>query len=80
MRRKVSTLLDEGLFRRTRLESARQGRQISDIVGEALDRYLTQASDRPASLHVVAETWGVLRLKPSLVKHVLREEPDVLEA
>ena len=79
MRRKVSTLLEESLFRRTRLESARQGRQISDIVGEALDRYLTQA-DGPGSLRVVAETWSVLRLKPALVKQVLLEEPDVLEA
>ena len=80
MRRKVSTLLDESLFRRTRLESARQGRQISEIVGEALDRYLSQASDRPASLHVVADSWGVLRVKPALVRRVLREEPDLFDA
>ena len=76
----MSTLLEESLFRRTRLESVRQGRQISAIVGEALDRYLAQASGHPASLHVVAESWGVLHLKPALVKQVLREEPGVLEA
>lgn len=76
----MSTLLEEQIFRRTRLEAARQGRQISDIVGEALDRYLAQDAGRPASLHVVADSWGVMRLKPAVVKRLVREEPGVFEA
>ena len=80
MRRKVSTLLDDGVFRQTRLEAVRQGRQISEIVGDALRLYLAQTTDRPVSLHIVAGSWGVLPLKPATVGRVLREEPDVLEA
>jgi hypothetical protein len=39
-RRKVSTLLDEHLFRRAKLGSLRQRKQVSEILGEALQRYL----------------------------------------
>ena len=80
MRRRVSTLLEERTCRRTRLEAARQGRQISDIVGEALNRYLSDAAGRPAQLHVVADSWGVMRVKPALIKRLLRDEPGILKA
>jgi hypothetical protein len=80
MRRKVSTLLDESLFRRAKLESVRQGKQISEIVGEALEGYLGEKSGKEGSLGVVAESWGVLALPRARVKKVLAEEKDLLEA
>lgn len=45
-RKKVSTILDEHLFRRAKLEAARQGKQLSTILGDALDRYLSEAGTR----------------------------------
>ena len=80
MRRKVSTLVDEGLFRRTKLESVRRGKQISEIVGEALESYLGAKTAREGSLGVVAESWGVLALPRAKVKKVLEEEKDLFEA
>ena len=38
MRQKVSTLLEEALFRRAKLMAVRKGMQISEILGEALRR------------------------------------------
>ncbi len=42
MRKKVSTLLDETLYRRAKLESVVRGKQISEIIGEALEKYLDE--------------------------------------
>jgi len=78
MRRKVGTVLEEALFRRARLESARQGRGISDILAEALEDYL-QRKGRHETSGVVADTWSVLSLDRGQVKRILGEEDGLLE-
>jgi len=78
-RRKVSTILDEHLFRRAKLESVRQRRQVSAILGEALERYLTDTGSR-ASSGVVAETWGVLKLNRRMLDRMLQDEEGLLDA
>ena len=78
MRRKVGTVLDEALFRRARLESARQGRAISEILADALESYLEQEGRHGAS-SVVADTWAVLSLERARVKKILAEEPGLLD-
>ena len=79
MRRKVSTLLDEALFRRAKLESARQGKQISEIVGEALEQYLSRGGSRRGSADLVTESWGVLTMRKSRVQRLLAEEEGLLD-
>jgi hypothetical protein len=78
-RRKVSTLLDEHLFRRTKLESVRLGKQVSEVIGEALERYLADTGGRPTT-GVVAETWGSLKLDRRKVDKLIADEGDVLDA
>jgi hypothetical protein len=78
VRRKVGTVLEEALFRRARLESARQGRGISDILAEALEDYL-QRKGRHETSGVVADTWSVLSLDRGQVKRILGEEEGLLE-
>jgi hypothetical protein len=78
-RRKVSTLLDEHLFRRAKLESVRQGKQVSEVIGEALERYLAHAGGRPTT-GVVAEMWGILKLDRRQVDRLIADEGDVLDA
>lgn len=78
MRRKVGTVLEEGLFRRARLESARQGRGISDILAEALLDYL-ERKGRHETSGVVADTWSVLSLDRGQVKKILGEEDGLLD-
>lgn len=79
-RRKVSTVLDEHLFRRAKLESVRQGKPVSEILGEAIERYLTEVGSRRATGGVVAETWGVLKLDRRKVDRLISDEEGLLDA
>ena len=79
-RRKVSTLLDEHLFRRTKLESVRRRKQVSEILGEALERYLAETGRPLATTGVVAETWGVLKLDRRKVDRLIADEGGLLDA
>ena len=79
MRRKVGTVLDEALFRRTRVESARQGRTISEILEEALLSYLERRGRHEGS-SVVADTWSVLSLDRARVKQILGDDERLLGA
>ena len=78
-RRKVSTILDAHLFRRAKLESVRQGRTMSSILGEAIERYLAESGSRRATAGVASETWGALRLDPREVRRILTDEEGLLD-
>ncbi len=80
MRRKVSTLLEENLYRRVKVESARQGKQISALIGEALELYLKQNNISERGLNVVSESWAILKMPESRVKRIVLEEGDFLDA
>jgi ubiquinone biosynthesis protein UbiJ len=79
MRRKFSTLLDEDLYDRARLEARRQGKQIADVVGEALTEYLDERSALVGPAAVVAGSWGALRLSMERLRQVLEEEEGLLD-
>ena len=74
MRKKVSTLLDEGLYRRAKLEAALRGKQVSEILGEALEKYLDEHAGRGQSLGVVEDTWGSIRLASEELDEIMAEE------
>jgi hypothetical protein len=80
MRRKVSTQLDEVLFRRVRLEAARQGRQISTVISEALVRYLDETGTPAGPGGAVAASWAALPAPPHEVVQMMEEEEDFLGA
>jgi hypothetical protein len=79
MRRKVSTLVEESLFRRIKLEAARQGKQISGIVGEALEQYLKEKGERQTTAGFVTESWGALYLPADEVREILEEEDGLFD-
>jgi len=79
MRRKFSTLLEESLYDRTRHEAIRQGRQIADVVCDALAAYLDSKAAAFSPQGVVAESWGVLALPSQQVGELLAEEVDLLD-
>ena len=78
-RRKVSTLLDDHLFRRVKLESVRQRKQVSQILGEALERYLAESGSHAATTGVVAETWGVLKLDRRTIERLITDEDGLFD-
>lgn len=79
MRKKVSTLIDEGLFRQVKLEAARQGKQISGIVGEALEEYLSEKGERKTTAGFVTESWGALYLPEAQVHEIMEAEDELLD-
>ena len=74
MRRKVSTLLDEALYRRAKLEAAIRGKQVSEILGEALEKYLDEQGVPGRGLGVVAETWNSIGLPLAALEDIMAEE------
>ncbi len=67
-------MLDETLYRRAKLESVVRGKQISEIIGEALEKYLDERDVPGRGLGVVAETWGSLKLPASELHEIMAEE------
>jgi hypothetical protein len=79
-RREISTVLDEHLFRRAKLESIRQRRQVSEILGQALEEYLGHKARGRATTGVVAETWRALKVRRRALERILRETGDLLDS
>lgn len=79
MRQKVSTLLEEGLFRRAKLHAVRKGMQISEILGEALHRYLDDEGSPEGIEGVVRHSFAIIRLDKDKVRAVLEEEDGLLD-
>ncbi len=51
-----------------------RGKQISEIIGEALQKYLDERDVPGRGLGVVAETWGSLTLPASELRKIMAEE------
>lgn len=80
MRREVSTLLDERLYLRAKLEAVRRGMQISKIVGLALAKLLDEAGVPEGTGSIVEKTRGALKISPEELRCVFKSEEDYLGA
>ncbi len=77
MRRKVSTIMEDSLFRRAKLEAARRGRPLAAVLEEALQRYFDSPPSRPAGYRSVDEVWGALAPMPAeVLRRIMEEEED----
>jgi predicted DNA-binding protein len=72
-RTKVGTVLDTESYQRLRVAAARQGRKMSDLLGEAINQYLKQS---PEDLDRRRNT---LRLLESRVRLAREEFEKILE-
>ena len=81
MKRKVSTIMEESLFRRAKLEAARQGRTLSAILEDALRRYFSREEPGAApKFGLVDASWGAFTLPPDVVREIMDDEDDWLES
>jgi hypothetical protein len=69
---KITTPLDDTLVRRAEREAQRQGRAVSDIVAEALDRYLIEHGVPRGG--AVGQSWGAIRVDRAVVERILAED------
>lgn len=79
MRQKISTVVDATLYRRAKLEAARSGVQIADVIEAALREHLGPAGPEEANESVVAATWGSFSVPRRIVDEVLREEEGLFD-
>jgi hypothetical protein len=79
MRKKVSTLLDEALYRRAKIESALREKQVSEVLGEALEYYLNEKGRTPGGVGAVDRSWGALPIAPAKLRRIM-EEDDWLDS
>ncbi len=79
MNRKVSTILDGSLFRRAKVESARQGRPLSKIFEDALEQYLGGRRSANGG-SAVADSWGALPVDAATLRRLLEDEDGWLDA
>ncbi len=69
--------MEESLFRRAKLEAARQGRPLAAILEEALERYFDLPPSRLPGYRSVDEMWAALPAIPAeVVRRVMEEEDD----
>lgn len=80
MRKKIGTVVDDRLYRRAKVEAAKQGRAVSDLLGEALERYLDAGRTGRGSANIADETFGSMRIDRKEFERILREEDGVLDA
>jgi len=48
MKQKIGTVLEQSVLKRAKLRAAEQGRPLSDVFQEALERYLSEGLPEPA--------------------------------
>jgi len=77
MRTKVGTALDDDLLKRARSLAAREGKQLNQLLEEALSELL--ARRRAPKDSIVARTFGSLSLPKEEVDRILREEPGLFD-
>jgi hypothetical protein len=80
MRRKVSTIIDESLFLRAKVEAAHQGRPWSALLEEALLQYLQKPGASADARPTVASAWGAVVVSPEVLRRVMDDEDGWLDA
>ena len=73
MKQKLATLLEEDVVRRAKQRAADEGRPLSDVIEDVLERYLSTGIAEPAQRDVAYQFFceQPIRLAPDQLKVVL---------
>jgi hypothetical protein len=73
MKQKVGTLLEEDVLRRAKRRAADEGRPLSDLIQDALEKYLTAGLPEPAHREAAFQLFceRPIKLSPEQFKAVL---------
>ena len=76
MKQKVGTLLEEDILRRAKRRATDEGRPLSDLIQDALERYLSKGMPEPAKRDAAYEIFceRPMRLAPEQLKAVLEHD------
>jgi hypothetical protein len=76
MRKKVSTIMDASLFLRAKVEAARQGKPLSAVIEEALERHLAGPELAKRTHLTVAESWGAMAIPADVLREIMEDDDD----
>jgi len=68
--------MDASLFQRAKLEAARQGRPMSALLEEALERYFAGPKAAEQAHMSVAESWGAMAIPSDVVREIMESDDD----
>jgi hypothetical protein len=68
--------MDSSLFQRAKLEAARQGRPMSVILEDALERYFASAKVVERTPMTVAESWGAMAVPGEVLQEIMESDED----
>lgn len=76
MKQKVGTVLEEDILRRAKRRATDEGRPLSDLIQDALERYLSKGMPEPAKRDAAYELFceRPMRLAPGQLKAVLEHD------
>ncbi|MGH8632173.1 MAG: hypothetical protein ACREU7_15605 [Burkholderiales bacterium] len=76
MKQKVGTVLEEDILKRAKLRAAEQGRPLSDVIQDALERYLSEGIAEPARRDAAYQLFceRPMRLASEQLKAVLEHD------
>jgi len=76
MKQKVGTLLEEDVIRRAKRRAADENRPLSDVIQDALERYLSEGMAEPARREAAYQLFceRPMRLAPGQLKTVLEHD------
>jgi hypothetical protein len=76
VKQKVGTLLEEEVVRRAKRQAAQEGRPLSDLIQDALEKYLNSRLGEPSRREAAYELFcqRPMRLAPEQFRAVLEED------
>jgi len=76
MKQKIGTVLEKGILKRAKLRAAEQGRPLSDVFQEALERYLSEGNPEPERRDAAYQLFceRPMLLAPAQLKVVLESD------
>ena len=76
MKQKIGTVLEEDVLRRAKRRAADESRPLSDVIQDALERYLSEGVPQPAQRDAAYQLFceRPMRLAPEQLKTVLEHD------
>lgn len=76
MKQKVGTVLEQNILRRAKRRAAEENRPLSDVIQDALERYLSEGLPEPARRDAAYQLFceRPMRLAPEQLKAVLEHD------
>lgn len=74
MQKKIGTILDEELLKKTKEKASAEHTTVSHLFQEALREYLQKKERNAADLSVIESSFGVLKISPKALKIILEED------